>query len=169
MNTRIEVHASAVNPTALVLHALVGAQTTATPATPPSPTTYVVIEGVYVTEPDDPTHTSGADEATDVFEEQRLDVAAGVRQPMQDYVTASGRRILEPPFMEINQAVGLPRGIDPRARGGLGPRGGPEEVGIHRRRARPQRDRGNRRTARALSGCRTRVSASCPPDARVGR
>lgn len=115
VNTRIEVHASAVNPTALVLHALVGAQTTATPATPPSPTAYVVIEGVYVTEPDDPTHTSGADEATDVFEEQRLDVAAGVRQPMQDYVTASGRRILEPPLMEINQAVGLPRGIDPRA------------------------------------------------------
>ena len=40
---------------------------------------------------------------------------AGVRQPMQDKVTLSGRRILEPPFMEINQAVGLPRGIDPRA------------------------------------------------------
>ena len=34
---------------------------------------------------------------------------------MQDYVTVSGRRILEPPFMEINQAVGLPRGIDPQA------------------------------------------------------
>ena len=56
-----------------------------------------------------------ADEATDVFEEQGLDVAAGVRQPMQDYVAASGRRMLEPPFMEINQAVGLPRGIDPQA------------------------------------------------------
>ena len=58
---------------------------------------------------------AGRSEQTDVFEEQRLDVAAGVRQPMQDYVTVSGRRILEPPFMEINQAVGLPRGIDPRA------------------------------------------------------
>lgn len=56
-----------------------------------------------------------ADEATDVFEKQGLEVVAGVRQPMQDYVAASGRRMLEPPFMEINQAVGLPRSVDPRA------------------------------------------------------
>jgi len=52
-----------------------------------------------------------ADEATDVFETQDLDVAAGVRQPMQDYVATTGRRMLEPPFMEINQAVGLPRAV----------------------------------------------------------
>ena len=52
-----------------------------------------------------------ADEATDVFETQGLDVAAGVRQPMQDYVATRGCRILEPPFMEINQAVGLPRAV----------------------------------------------------------
>ena len=52
-----------------------------------------------------------ADEATDVFETQDLDVAAGVRQPMQDYVATTGCRILEPPFMEINQAVGLPRAV----------------------------------------------------------
>ena len=32
VNKMIDVHASAVNPTALVLHALVGAQTTATQA-----------------------------------------------------------------------------------------------------------------------------------------
>lgn len=56
-----------------------------------------------------------ADEATDVYEQQGLDVAAGVRQPMAEYVAATGRRILEPPFMEINQAVGLPRGLDPDA------------------------------------------------------
>jgi polar amino acid transport system substrate-binding protein len=56
-----------------------------------------------------------ADEATDVYEEQALDVAAGVRQPMAEYVTATGNRILEPPFMEINQAVGLPRAVDPDA------------------------------------------------------
>jgi polar amino acid transport system substrate-binding protein len=55
------------------------------------------------------------DEATDVFEEQDLDAAAGVRQPMQEYVAATGCRILEPPFMEINQAVGLPRSVDPDA------------------------------------------------------
>lgn len=56
-----------------------------------------------------------AGEATDVYEQQGLDVAAGVRQPMAEYVAATGRRILEPPFMEINQAVGLPRGLDPDA------------------------------------------------------
>ncbi|GAA1932669.1 transporter substrate-binding domain-containing protein [Nocardioides hwasunensis] len=56
-----------------------------------------------------------AAEATDVFEEQGLDVAAGVRQPMEDYVAASGRRILEPAFMEIRQSVGLPRSLDPAA------------------------------------------------------
>ncbi len=56
-----------------------------------------------------------ADEATDVYEEQGLEVAAGVRQPMQEYVAATGRRILEPPFMEIRQAVGLPRALAPEA------------------------------------------------------
>ncbi|OIJ26409.1 transporter substrate-binding domain-containing protein [Nocardioides luteus] len=53
-----------------------------------------------------------AAEATDVFEEQGLDAAAGVRQPMEEYVAATGRRILEPAFMEIRQSVGLPRGLD---------------------------------------------------------
>ncbi|EGD44101.1 extracellular solute-binding protein, family 3 [Nocardioidaceae bacterium Broad-1] len=53
-----------------------------------------------------------ADEATDAFEEQGLDAAAGVRQPMEEYVAATGRRILEPAFMEIRQSVGLPRGLD---------------------------------------------------------
>ncbi len=56
-----------------------------------------------------------AAEATDVFEQEALDVAAGVRQPMADYVAGTGRRILEPAFMEINQAVGLPRALDPDA------------------------------------------------------
>jgi polar amino acid transport system substrate-binding protein len=56
-----------------------------------------------------------ADEATDVFEEQHLDAAAGVRQPMEEYVAATGRRILEPAFMEIQQSVGLPRALDPDA------------------------------------------------------
>ena len=56
-----------------------------------------------------------ADEATDVFEQQGLDVAAGVRQPMEQYVAATGRRILEPAFMEISQAIGLPRALAPEA------------------------------------------------------
>ncbi len=54
-----------------------------------------------------------ADEATDVYEEQGLDVAAGVRQPMVEYARSTGRRVLEPPFMQINQAVGLPRHVHP--------------------------------------------------------
>jgi polar amino acid transport system substrate-binding protein len=60
-----------------------------------------------------------ADEATDVFEEQGLDAAAGVRQPMEDYVATTGCRILEPAFMEIRQSVGVPRGLDADALGAL--------------------------------------------------
>ncbi|WP_246210356.1 transporter substrate-binding domain-containing protein [Nocardioides piscis] len=56
-----------------------------------------------------------AREATDVYEQEGLDVAAGVRQPMEKYVVATGRRILEPAFMQINQAVGLPRALDANA------------------------------------------------------
>ena len=56
-----------------------------------------------------------AAEATDVFEEQGLDAAAGVRQPMEEYVAATGRRILEPAFMEIRQSAGVPRSVDPGA------------------------------------------------------
>lgn len=51
-------------------------------------------------------------EATDVAEQQGLDAAAGVRQPLTQYAEATGRRILEPPFMEIRQSVGLPRPSD---------------------------------------------------------
>ena len=55
------------------------------------------------------------DEATDVYEQQGLEVAAGVRQPMSEYAASTGRRVLEPPFMQINQAVGLPRHRDSAA------------------------------------------------------
>ena len=50
-----------------------------------------------------------ADEPTQAFEEQHLEVVAGVRQPMVDYVAGTGTRIVEPAFMQIRQAVGLPR------------------------------------------------------------
>lgn len=60
-----------------------------------------------------------ANEATDVFEEQGLDAAAGVRQPMEDYVATTGCRILEPAFMEIRQSVGVPRDIDADALGAI--------------------------------------------------
>lgn len=56
-----------------------------------------------------------ADEPTQVFEEQSVDVAAGVRQPMTDYVTRTGTRIIEPAFMQIRQAVGLPRACSTEA------------------------------------------------------
>ena len=45
-----------------------------------------------------------------VFLEQRLEVAAGIRQPMEDFAAAHGAvRLLEPRFMEIRQAVGTTR------------------------------------------------------------
>jgi polar amino acid transport system substrate-binding protein len=55
------------------------------------------------------------DEATDVYEAAGLEVCAGIRQPMTEYAEHSGRRILEPSFMQINQAVGLPRALSPDA------------------------------------------------------
>jgi polar amino acid transport system substrate-binding protein len=49
-------------------------------------------------------------EGTSVFTEQQLEVAAGIRQPVVDFVAAHhGTRLLEPRFMEIQQAVGVPR------------------------------------------------------------
>lgn len=53
-----------------------------------------------------------ADEAIEVYEAQGLDVVAGVRQPMERYAAATGQRLLEPAFMQIHQAVGLPRNGD---------------------------------------------------------
>jgi polar amino acid transport system substrate-binding protein len=44
-----------------------------------------------------------------VFLEQELEVAAGIRQPMEEFAAHSGVRVLEPRFMEIQQAVGTPR------------------------------------------------------------
>ena len=49
-------------------------------------------------------------EGTDVFVERDLDVAAGIRQPLTTFVGAgSTYRLLEPAFMQIHQAVGIPR------------------------------------------------------------
>lgn len=45
-----------------------------------------------------------------MFSEQGLDVAAGIRQPMIEFAsTHPGHRLLEPRFMEIEQAVGTSR------------------------------------------------------------
>jgi polar amino acid transport system substrate-binding protein len=50
-----------------------------------------------------------ADSETDAYERLGLEVVAGVRQPLEEYASSSGDHILEPPFMRIEQAVGLPR------------------------------------------------------------
>ena len=50
-----------------------------------------------------------ADEPTEAFEDQNLEVVAGVRQPLAAYVAGTRTRIVEPAFMQIRQAVGLPR------------------------------------------------------------
>ena len=50
------------------------------------------------------------EDGIDVFLEQELDVAAGIRQPLARAVARiGGLRILAPRFMEIRQAVALPR------------------------------------------------------------
>ena len=49
--------------------------------------------------------------AIDLFVAQRLDVAAGVKQPLLDYAkTHAGVRVLDGRFMVIEQAMGTPRG-----------------------------------------------------------
>jgi len=49
-------------------------------------------------------------DGTALFVEQRLEAAAGIRQPMADFVASRpGLRLLEPRFMEIRQAVGTTR------------------------------------------------------------
>jgi polar amino acid transport system substrate-binding protein len=51
----------------------------------------------------------GSDGIT-VFEEERLEVAAGIRQPIHAFAGSHpGARIVEPPFMQIRQAVGTTR------------------------------------------------------------
>ena len=50
------------------------------------------------------------DEGTTVFLAQRLEAAAGVREPMTEFVAAyPGCRLIEDRFMEIPQAVGTPK------------------------------------------------------------
>ncbi|WP_298591494.1 transporter substrate-binding domain-containing protein [uncultured Kocuria sp.] len=50
-------------------------------------------------------------EVPEVFEDEDLPVCAGIRQPLTEYATAQGHYVLEPPFMEIRQAVGMRRGL----------------------------------------------------------
>jgi polar amino acid transport system substrate-binding protein len=57
--------------------------------------------------------TGGGASAVDVFMEQKLDAAAGVRQALDSYAkTDSGVRVMSGRFMEIRQAMGTPKGRD---------------------------------------------------------
>jgi polar amino acid transport system substrate-binding protein len=56
------------------------------------------------------------DEGVDVFREQGLEVAAGIRQPMTAFVAGNpGLRLVEERFMAIRQAVGTTRDRSPEA------------------------------------------------------
>lgn len=49
-------------------------------------------------------------EGIDVYVERHLDVGAGIRQPMTEWVaTHPGHRLVEPAFMQIRQAIAVPQ------------------------------------------------------------
>jgi polar amino acid transport system substrate-binding protein len=56
-------------------------------------------------------------EGTDEFVTRNLEAAAGIRQPMTEFVaTQAGLRIIEEPFMKIRQAVGTSKTKRPETR-----------------------------------------------------
>ncbi|WP_265447314.1 transporter substrate-binding domain-containing protein [Flexivirga meconopsidis] len=56
----------------------------------------------------------GAD-GVEVFEAARLEVAAGIRQPVLAHAERFDLRVLEPAFMQIQQAVAAPKALPPVA------------------------------------------------------
>jgi polar amino acid transport system substrate-binding protein len=53
-------------------------------------------------------------EGTDVFLEQNLEAAAGIREPVTEFVASHpGLRLIDERFMEIRQAVGVPKAKRP--------------------------------------------------------
>lgn len=46
---------------------------------------------------------------TELFGHDELSIVAGIRQPLTAFAEREGLQILEPPFMSIHQAIGLPR------------------------------------------------------------
>jgi polar amino acid transport system substrate-binding protein len=56
-------------------------------------------------------HTGGGRAMIDLFFNENLDVAAGVKQPLVEYAKTDPKvRVMDGRFMEINQAVGTPKG-----------------------------------------------------------
>ncbi|MBP2327771.1 polar amino acid transport system substrate-binding protein [Kibdelosporangium banguiense] len=54
-------------------------------------------------------------EGTFVFQAERLDAAAGIRQPITKFVAANpGTRLIDERFMQIQQAVGTTKSRDPK-------------------------------------------------------
>lgn len=54
-------------------------------------------------------------EGVDVFERDGLEAGAGVREPTTEWVASHpGTRLIGEAFMEIRQAVAVPRAVDPR-------------------------------------------------------
>lgn len=47
------------------------------------------------------------DEGTQAFTDEGLDVAAGIRQPLTAFADGAGLRLIEPAFMQIQQAVAI--------------------------------------------------------------
>lgn len=55
-------------------------------------------------------HVERGSDGIDVYVERHLDVGAGIRQPMTEWVAAhAGHRVVEPAFMQIRQAVAVPQ------------------------------------------------------------
>ena len=53
----------------------------------------------------------GAEAVAPMLLDRRADVAAGIQQPMEEFVASTpGYRIVSEPFMEITQAMGVPAG-----------------------------------------------------------
>jgi polar amino acid transport system substrate-binding protein len=61
--------------------------------------------------------TGGGGASIDLFKKDKLEVAAGVRQPLAEYArTDPGVRVMEQRFMAIQQAMGTPKGRDAAAK-----------------------------------------------------
>jgi len=59
----------------------------------------------------------GAGGSIDLFRAEKLEVAAGVKQPLVEYAKANPDvRVMDGRFMEIQQAMGTPQGRDAGAR-----------------------------------------------------
>jgi polar amino acid transport system substrate-binding protein len=55
--------------------------------------------------------TGGGRASIDLFNKEKLEVAAGVRQPLAEYAkTDPNVRVIEQRFMAIEQAMGMPKG-----------------------------------------------------------